>query len=274
FFDKVRAKQVLRELIDLGVRVEFPNGVAVYAIDEEVASLFRQAGVSTVALAVESGSDYVLHRIIKKPLKTSLVNGKVELLRQYGVQSHVFIVLGLPGETDEYRRQTLELLLDVGFDWVHVFCAVPILGSRLYDICVTKGYLETDDFLDHVNTKSVIRAPGVDPEVVQAYAYEMNLLVNFVRNYNLEVGRFHTAAKYFENVTNKYPDHALAHHALARAYEGLGRMEEASHCHQRFKDIIERDVWWRERARKYGLSDDGALETPHSVGDLHALMLS
>lgn len=274
FFDKARAKQVLRELIDLGVRVEFPNGIAVYAIDEEVASLFQQAGVSTVALAVESGSDYVLHRIIKKPLKTSLVKGKVELLRKYGVQSHVFIVLGLPGEMDEHRLQTLDLLLDVGFDWVHVFCAVPILGSRLYDICVTNGYMDTGDFLDHVNTKSVIRAPGVDPEAVQAFAYEMNLLVNFVHNYNLKVGRFETAAKYFENVTGKYPDHALAHHALARAYEGLGRWEEADRRRRRYRDIIERDAWWRERARKYGLSDGGVSAAVPLAGNHPALIES
>ena len=53
FNDKDRAKQILRELAKLEIRVEFPNGVAVYAIDEEVAELFSKAGVSAVALAVE-----------------------------------------------------------------------------------------------------------------------------------------------------------------------------------------------------------------------------
>ncbi len=260
FFDKARAKRVLRELVDLGVRVEFPNGIAVYAIDEEVASLFQQAGVSTVALAVESGSDYVLHRIIKKPLKTSLVKGKVELLRKYGVQSHVFIVLGLPGEMDEHRQQTLDLLLDVGFDWVHVFCAVPILGSRLHDICVANGYIEEGNFLDHVNTKSVIRAPGVDPEAIQKYAYHMNLLVNFVASHNLKTGRFETAAKYFENVTSKYPGHAFGHFALARAYDGLGRTEDAETSRRRYCEIIEQDEWWRTQAQQYGVSLTGSFE--------------
>ena len=53
FNDKDRAKQILRELAALDIRVEFPNGVAVYAIDDEVADLFSKAGVSAVALAVE-----------------------------------------------------------------------------------------------------------------------------------------------------------------------------------------------------------------------------
>lgn len=274
FFDKARAKRVLRELVDIGVRVEFPNGIAVYAIDEEVASLFQQAGVSTVALAVESGSDYVLHRIIKKPLKTSLVKGKVELLRKYGVQSHVFIVLGLPGEMDEHRQQTLDLLLDVGFDWVHVFCAVPILGSRLHDICVANGYIEEGDFLDHVNTKSVIRAPGVDPDAIQKCAYRMNLLVNFVASHNLKTGRFETAAKYFENVTSKYPDHAFGHYALAQAYEGLSRNQEAEACRGRYRTILEKDEWWRAQALEYGLSIDGTAQPITGAEPRQALLLA
>lgn len=253
FFDKARAKDVLRALAELEVRIEFPNGVAVYAIDDEVAELFSRAGVSTVALAVESGSDYVLNKIIKKPLKTGIVKDKVAMLRRHGVQSHVFIVLGLPGELDEHRQQTLDLLLDVGFDWAHIFCAVPIFGSRLHEICVENNYIEQAGFLDHVNTKSVIRAPGVDPEAIERAAYQMNLEVNFVRNYNLSAGNFSTAVHYFENVVNKYPDHAFGHHALARAYAGAGRPEAAAEARQRFADIVASDAWWREQSVLHGL---------------------
>lgn len=256
FFDKTRAKQILRALIDLNVRIEFPNGVAVYGIDEEVAELFNKAGVSTVALAVESGSDYVLNKIIKKPLKTGIVKDKVLMLRRHQVQSHVFIVLGLPGEMASHRRQTLDLLLDVGFDWAHIFCAVPIFGSRLHDICVEHGYIQAANFLDFVTTKSVIHAPGVDPDEIERTAYQMNLMVNFVHNYNLRAGNHETAAKYFENVVTKYPGHAFGHYALARAYEGLGYAERAAKSQRCFVEVIARDAWWREQSEKYGLSVD------------------
>ena len=180
FNDKDRAKQILRELAALEIRVEFPNGVAVYAIDDEVAELFSKAGVSAVALAVESGSDHVLNNIIRKPLKKRLIRPAVEALRKFNVRSHVFIVIGLPGEQDEHRAETLQMLLDCGFDWVHVYLAMPIFGSRLYDICVEKGYIDNPKSQDFVATKSVIRAPGVDPVKLEAFAYEMQLRVNFV----------------------------------------------------------------------------------------------
>lgn len=253
FNDKERAKTILRELAALGVRVEFPNGVAVYAIDDEVAELFSKAGVSAVALAVESGSDHVLNNIIRKPLKKRLIRPAVEALRKFNVRSHVFIVIGLPGEQDEHRQETLQMLLDCGFDWVHVYLAMPIFGSRLYDICVEDGYIENARSQDFVATKSVIRAPGVDPVKLEAYAYEMQIRVNFVENHNIKIGRYDVPMDYFKNVVSKYPGHAFGHYYLSKCYAAIGQTALAEDHLARFLDICATDDWWRDMADKYGV---------------------
>jgi anaerobic magnesium-protoporphyrin IX monomethyl ester cyclase len=251
FNDKDRAKQILRELAALDIRVEFPNGVAVYAIDDEVAGLFAQAGVSAVALAVESGSDHVLNNIIRKPLKKKLIRPAVEALRKFNIRSHVFIVIGLPGEQDEHRDETLQMLLDSGFDWVHVYLAMPIFGSRLYDICVDNGYIENANSQDFVATKSTIRAPGVDPVKLEAFAYEMQIRVNFVENHNMKIGRYDVPMSYLKNVVSKYPDHAFGHYFLSRCYRETGMAALAEEHLGRFLDICERDHWWSGMAQKY-----------------------
>jgi anaerobic magnesium-protoporphyrin IX monomethyl ester cyclase len=251
FNDKDRAKEILREFAALGIRVEFPNGVAVYAIDDEVAELFSKAGVSAVALAVESGSDHVLNNIIRKPLKKRLIRPAVEALRKFNVRSHVFIVIGLPGEQDEHRAETLQMLIDSGFDWVHVYLAMPIFGSRLYDICVENGYIENVNSQDFVATKSVIRAPGIDPVKLEAYAYEMQIRVNFVENHNMKIGRYDVPMSYLKNVVSKYPDHAFGHYFLAKCYRETGAALLADEHLGRFEDICSRDEWWRGMAAKY-----------------------
>jgi anaerobic magnesium-protoporphyrin IX monomethyl ester cyclase len=253
FNDRDRAKEILRELAALDIRVEFPNGVAVYAIDDEVAELFSKAGVSAVALAVESGSDHVLNNIIRKPLKKRLIRPAVEALRKFDVRSHVFIVIGLPGEQDEHRQETMQMLLDCGFDWVHVYLAMPIFGSRLYDICVEKGYIDNPQSQDFVATKSVIRAPGVDPVKLEAFAYEMQLRVNFVENHNMKIGRYDVPVDYLKNVVNKYPDHAFGHYFLSECYRATGKETLAEEHHATFLDICDRDDWWRAMADKYSV---------------------
>lgn len=254
FFSKARAKDILKQVSDLNIRIEFPNGVAVYAIDDEVAELLSRSGTSTVALAVESGSDYVLKNIINKPLSTKMVKKKVEMLRSHGVQSHAFIVIGLPGEFAEHRKETLDLLIDSGFDWVHVFCAVPIFGSRLFDICIENGFIKQASFVEHVTSKCVIEAPGVDPDDIEKTAYDLNLNVNFVNNFNIKNGNLETAVKYLENVASKYPNHAFSHYYLAKVFSMLGKEDFAKKHLIIYKSIIESDVWWRDHAIRYNIA--------------------
>ena len=253
FGDPNRAKQILKGLAELNIRIEFPNGLAVYAIDDDMAKHLSEAGVSAVALAVESGSDFVLDQIIKKPLKKRLIKPAVDSLRRFGVKAHVFIVSGLPGETDEHREETVQMLLDNGFDWAHIYLAIPIFGSRLYDICIENGYIEKQDTKDHIATKAIIKTPTVDPEKLEKFAYETQLKVNFVENYNMKIGSYEVAHHYFENVIQKYPDHALGHHFIGECKLALGQTLDAKHHFKLARDIIIKDDFWSKTAQDLGV---------------------
>ena len=247
--DKQRAKEILRELEKFQLRIEFPNGLAVYGVDDDIGQLLKSAGVSVVSLAIESGSDHVLKNIIDKPLRVEMINEKVQILRDNGILVHAFIVIGLPGEMDEHRQETIDMLKGVGVDWVHIAIAIPIVGSRLYDICVENDYLVNTDFKNHIISKANIQAPGVDPSQIEEIAYKMNLLINFVNNYNMTHGQFERAAQYFKKVAEKYPEHAFAHYYLAKAYEGMNSENELIKKHlSAYNACINNDENWRKYA--------------------------
>lgn len=84
--NKSRAKAILEVVSALNIRLEFPNGLAVYAIDDEIANLLKKAGTVTATLAVESGSDYVLKNIIEKPLKVNMIQKVVTSLRKNNIK--------------------------------------------------------------------------------------------------------------------------------------------------------------------------------------------
>jgi anaerobic magnesium-protoporphyrin IX monomethyl ester cyclase len=265
FHDIDRATEILRQLARLDIRIEFPNGVAVYAINDEVASLLSEAGVSVVALAVESGSKFVLNRIIKKPLLVDSIKPAIESLRRHNVGVHVFVVIGLPGENDRHRAETVDMLLENDFDWVHAYLAVPIVGSRLYDICIENGYIDSTAAEDYVVTKSVIRAPGIDPEKLEPFAYETQLRVNFVENSNIENKRYEIAIKYMENVCNKYPGHAFGHHYLAHCYAQTGRHTLAESHRLQAERIFTKDPFWSNLRNKYILGQFDESSSDHGT---------
>ncbi len=134
-----------------------------HAIDDKIGRLLKESGVTTVQLAVESCSDFVLKEIINKPHKVSQVRTAKNILQKNGILVHAYIVLGLPGEMDEHRNESLKIIKEIGFDWVYFFIAAPIVGSRLYKICVENNYLYEKNFKNHIVSKGSIKAPGVDP---------------------------------------------------------------------------------------------------------------
>jgi anaerobic magnesium-protoporphyrin IX monomethyl ester cyclase len=252
--DKKRAKEILRRLSDFHLRIEFPNGMAIYAIDDEVGELLRKAGVTTVSLAMESGSDFVLKKIIDKPLKLDMVKTAVDILKKNDICVHCCIVLGLPGELEKHREETMQMILKTGFDWSYFNLAVPVAGSRLYDLCKEKGYLINDDFGEHNTSKCNIRTPEIDPEYMEEKAYLMNLEANFVRNHNLTTGNYKRASLYFQNIVQTYPEHAFAHYCMAKSYSGLGRNDEAIYHRNKFIELINTNSMWGRYAKIFELN--------------------
>jgi radical SAM superfamily enzyme YgiQ (UPF0313 family) len=253
--DKERAKEILRRLREFGLRIEFPNGMAIYAIDDEIGRLLKKAGVTTVSLAMESGSDFVLREIIDKPLKLDMVQSAVNALRKHGIAVHCCIVLGLPGELEAHREETMQMILKTGFDWIYFNLAVPVVGSRLYKICKERGYLINDDFGEHNTLRCNIRTPEIDPGYMEEKAYLMNLDANFVRNHNMAIGDYAKALSYFNNVALTYPDHAFAHYYAAEAYAALGGDDEAVRRHrERFSELVTANSTWKKYAAHFKLA--------------------
>ncbi|MBW2642321.1 MAG: B12-binding domain-containing radical SAM protein [Deltaproteobacteria bacterium] len=251
--NKKRAIKFLSEFNKRNIRIEFPNGIAVYAIDDEIGRLLKEGGVTTVQLAVESCSDYVLKEIINKPHNVSQIRKAKDILQNNGMLVHAFIVLGLPGEMDQHRTESLKIIKEMGFDWVYFFIAIPIVGSRLYKICVENNYIVEKNFKNHIVSKGSIKAPGVDPSEIEKTAYVMNLDVNFVNNFNVATGFFDRALSYFVNISEKYPRHAFGHYALAIIYKQKNENDLAKIHNDAFIDIINKDMEWKSYADKFDL---------------------
>jgi len=250
-----RAKQLFRELARFDLRIECPNGLSVAFIDEEMALLMKRAGVDTVALAIESGSEQMIRQVIHKPLKLEMVKPVVQLLRRHGLFVEGFFVNGLPGERDEHRKETLEFIKDVELDWSGFSLAAPFRGSPLYDICVRNGYIDSGLKLgDVVLDKYIITTPDSDPEHVTRETYLMNLDVNFVNNYRMKSGDYEVAANCFRDVIRRYDGHAFAYYFLARALEQMAcdrnLMMDAE---RRFEEIVACDPAWNEYAQHFEL---------------------
>lgn len=252
---KERVKQLFRGLARFNLRIECPNGLSVAFMDEEMIRLMRDAGMDTVDLAIESGSPFVLNKIINKPLRLDMVKPVVQNLRKYGFWIHGFFVSGLPGERDEHREETVNFIKEVGLDWSGFSVAVPTRGSRLFKICIDNGYISKDIEIGEVDVNKIsINTPEYSSDYIKDKTYLMNLDVNFVNNYRMKNGDYEIAANAFKDVLNRYDNHAFAHYYLSKALHALNKKTEAKKAMDKYYDIIGKDETWKRYAEYFNLN--------------------
>lgn len=109
--DLARAKAIMRGIIDAapGLSLFLSNGVRADALDEELITLMRRAGVRFLCIAVETASPR-LQRGIKKNVDLEKTRRIAALLVSNRIFVNGFFIFGLPGETRKELCLTMKYL--------------------------------------------------------------------------------------------------------------------------------------------------------------------
>jgi anaerobic magnesium-protoporphyrin IX monomethyl ester cyclase len=151
--DKKRAKEIFQGIIDRRLKIFWctPNGIALWKLDEELLELMKTSGCYELSLAIESGDQEVLSKIIKKPLNLAKVESLTKSVQRLKIRTHSFFIVGLPGETKEQIHRTFSFARKLKLTSAAFFIANPLPGSRLYEICKLKGYLKEGFDFETIN---------------------------------------------------------------------------------------------------------------------------
>ncbi|MCG2712070.1 MAG: B12-binding domain-containing radical SAM protein [Candidatus Omnitrophica bacterium] len=169
-FDKKRALEIFDRMITekLDMLWTTPNGVALWAMDEAMLIKMKESGCYRLCLAIESGDQDVLHKIINKPLDLKKTEHIINLAHKYGFETDAFFVIGFPGETKEQIKRTFKFGRRLKVSNVNYYIATPYPGTRLYDLCVDGNYLVKDFKSETLGVKKgVISTPEFTPSELE-----------------------------------------------------------------------------------------------------------
>jgi magnesium-protoporphyrin IX monomethyl ester (oxidative) cyclase len=228
--NKARAMEIFNGIIDRGFGITWnvPSGMAAKTLDNELLDKMAQSGCYSVSLAIESGNQEVLTRLMNKPVDLNVVPDLVKKIRSTGMDVRGFFIIGYPGETKGTINQTIDYARELELDWSYFFIASPLPGTTMYQECLDNGYIETGDF-DPVRSfhKSIIRTPEFDPEYLGQVREEAIIDVNFRNNPNLLRYDVDKAIGSFKEVVDRYPHFDFANFYLGQAYLKKGDIDSA-----------------------------------------------
>jgi hopanoid biosynthesis associated radical SAM protein HpnJ len=138
--DRPRAEEIARGLSRLGITWSC-NAKA--NVPVETLKVLRDNGLRLVVVGYESGSQQVLNNV-KKGLRVDRARRFAHDCHDLGIAMHGTFIIGLPGETKETIRETIDFAREVNPHTIQVSVAAPYPGTELHRQAMENGWLPDD----------------------------------------------------------------------------------------------------------------------------------
>ena len=138
-------------------------------LDEETCRTMYAGGCRRVLIGIESGVDMLLGNV-NKNLTTEKVRWGVGNAKKAGLQVVGLFMIGMPGETPEMTKETIEFAVDLDLDFAKFAVTVPFPGSKLFEDQWQKT-LFRDDWENYTTFNPdpdllIYHPEGYDPELL------------------------------------------------------------------------------------------------------------
>jgi radical SAM superfamily enzyme YgiQ (UPF0313 family) len=119
-------------------------------VDYDTLKTLRDNGLRVLLVGFESGNQEILHRI-KKGLKLEMAREFMKNCHKLGIKVHGTFIIGLPVETPETVRETIEFAKELDPHTIQVSIASPYPGTVLYDQALANGWFARHDLVSGSN---------------------------------------------------------------------------------------------------------------------------
>jgi len=154
-----------------GLEVNWTCNSRVDTINKELLEEMAKSGCWMISYGIESGSQAVLDRV-KKNITPGQARNAVRMAKEAGIKVAGHFIFGLPGETEETIKETINFALGLDMVMGQFYCAAPFPGSHLYELATAEGWLEGREFEEFRQDNAVMNLPGLPVEVVNEHRKE------------------------------------------------------------------------------------------------------
>lgn len=169
--NKKRCKELSELIIKRGVRISWTANSRV-GLDYETMRIMKEAGCRSLCVGFESGSQMVLDNM-KKKIRIDEMKEFMRNAKMAGILIHGCFMAGLPGETRETLKETLELAKVLNSDTVQFYPVMVYPGTEAYRWYNERDLISTNDFSKWITPEglhnTVIKTEDLSSEELVRY---------------------------------------------------------------------------------------------------------
>jgi radical SAM superfamily enzyme YgiQ (UPF0313 family) len=168
---------VCGELIERDTGIRWNAFSRVDTITPEIVGTMARAGCQAICFGVESGNQEVLD-LVKKNSNLAKVKEAMRMAQDAGICALASFIVGLPGETEETLRKTVEFAEELKHEFGSLYgfhILSPFPGTEVREKAAEYGLeILNSDWTKYDANHVVSRTAGASPEAIQAVsdAYE------------------------------------------------------------------------------------------------------
>jgi len=140
---KKRMRKFAEEIRRRDVKVKFNIRARVDTVDREVLTLLKEAGLRSIHMGVEAGTDRLL-KIMNKQITRAQTEKAFRIAREVGIETRGYFMIGYYDAAPEDIEETIRFAASIGLDWASFSVATALPGTDLYDVAKERGYVEGD----------------------------------------------------------------------------------------------------------------------------------
>jgi radical SAM superfamily enzyme YgiQ (UPF0313 family) len=167
--DREKTLRICDEILRRGLKITWVVETRLDKVDEQLLRKMKAAGCVRMHFGVESGDPELFDKMGKDGAKGKLEEffQNFQLVDNVGIAAHMFILVGLLGETWDTVRHTIETVRRMKPLTLQVAVVTPYPGTGLYDQAKRKGLLATEDFAQYSGFIPVSRTEKMSSQDLQ-----------------------------------------------------------------------------------------------------------
>ncbi|HNB53773.1 MAG TPA: radical SAM protein, partial [Anaerolineales bacterium] len=139
-----------KRMIDEKINIKWTCNSRVDFVDEEMLQLMGKAGNRLISWGIESGNEQILKHAHKGAYPDKAERA-LKWAKKAGIMNWGYFIIGLPGETEETIRQTIDFAKKLPLDIALFHVAAPYPGTPFFFEVVENGWFRPGTRWEHVD---------------------------------------------------------------------------------------------------------------------------